>query len=223
MIRVIDKANFATNAHYIAAFAALRHRVFVERLGWTVNDAPVAKGFEYDRYDTSDATYMVICNADDEVVAGLRMLKTTQPFLLAQCFPELDDGTLPQSETVWEVTRFVVDPCPIRTAGCKDLGTQLVWGLQSYGLMRGLTSFVSVSYAGMERLLRNAGCRFRRLGAPRRSDGRVVVPLEFEISDQVLAAVEQRLPTMAETAPEPHQAVGIAHLARASARPTLMA
>ena len=223
MIRVIDKENFATHAHYIAAFAALRHRVFVERLGWTMKDAPAAKGFEYDCYDTSDATYMVICNADDEVVAGLRLLKTTQPFLLAQCFPDLDDGTLPQSTTVWEVTRFVVDPCPIRTAGCKDLGTQLVWALQSYGLMRGLTSFVSVSYAGMERLLRSAGCRFRRLAEPRRTDGRTIVPLEFEISEHVLMAVEQHLPKPAETAARPVAAAWMLHSVPPTALPILAA
>ncbi len=208
MIRVITKHNMATNAQYVAGFAALRHRVFVERLGWDLSSP--SRGFEYDRYDNSDAIYMVVCNDDDVVVAGLRLLSTTCPFLLADCCPELaKTGAIPVGETIWEVTRFVVDPCPVRTAGCRDLTIQLVWALQSYGLARGFSRFVSVSYAGMERLLRAVGCRFSRLAAPHREDGRTVVPLEFEISEQVLASVERRLltargPTQPAAIPNQH-------------------
>jgi len=191
MIRIITSANIACNAHYVAAFAALRHRVLVERLGW---DMPLAaKGFEYDRFDTSNAVYLVVCNETDEVVAGARLLKTTQPCLIGDCFPELAAGGVPACEKVWEVTRFVVDPCAARETGHRALGTQLVWALQSYGLMAGLNQFVSVSYAGMERLLKSVGCRFRRLGAPRAIDGRVVVGLSFDIAEDILAKVEGRL------------------------------
>jgi N-acyl-L-homoserine lactone synthetase len=183
----------ASNAHYVAGFAALRHRVFVERLGWDVGPAAQAKGFEYDRFDTSDAIYIVICDADDKVIAGVRLLKTTQPFVLSDCFPELADEAIPVSETVWEVTRFVVDPEAARSLGAHVLNTQLVWALQSYGLMAGFSSFVSVSYAGMERLLGSLGCRFRRLGSPRTVEGRRVVALAFEIGQDVLDSVEGRL------------------------------
>jgi len=171
----------------------LRHRVFVERLGWDVGCSAKTKGFEYDRFDTSDAIYIVVCNADDEVVAGVRLLKTTQPFVLSDCFPGLAEEAIPVSETVWEVTRFVVDPDAARNLGAHVLNTQLVWALQSYGLMAGFSSFVSVSYAGMERLLGSLGCRFRRLGSPRTMDGRRVVALTFEIGHDILACVEERL------------------------------
>jgi N-acyl-L-homoserine lactone synthetase len=167
--------------------------VFVERLGWNVGSSPTTKGCEYDRFDTSDAIYIVVCNADDEVVAGLRLLKTTQPFVLSDCFPGLAEEAIPTSEKVWEVTRFVVDPEAARNLGAHVLNTQLVWALQSYGLMAGFSSFVSVSYAGMERLLGSLGCRFRRLGSPRTMDGRRVVALHFEIGQDILACVEERL------------------------------
>jgi N-acyl-L-homoserine lactone synthetase len=193
MIRIITSRNIAACAHYVAAFSALRHRVFVERLGWEIPSSGATKGFEYDQFDTSEAVYMVVCNEADVVVAGLRLLKTTQPSLLAACFPDLAEGEVPRSETIWEVTRFVVDPCPVRTAGCQSLATQLVWGLQSYGLMTGMSSFVSVSYIGMERLLRSAGCRFRRLGSPRDVGGRKTVALVFDIAEDILARVEGSL------------------------------
>jgi acyl-homoserine lactone synthase len=191
MIRVITSANIASNAHYVAAFAALRHRVLIERLGWDMK--PAAKGFEYDRFDTSDAVYLVVCDEADDVVAGVRLLKTTKPCVLAECFPQLAEGGIPVSEAVREVTRFVVDPEAAKLAGHRALGTKLVWALQSYGLMAGLSSFVSVSYAGMERLLGSVGCRFRRLGSPRTIDGRLVVALSFEIAEDILAKVEGRL------------------------------
>jgi len=193
MIRIITNANIAVNAHYVTDFARLRHRVFVERLGWDLGDSANTKGFEYDRFDTSDAIYIVVCNADDEVIAGVRLLKTTQPFVLSDCFPGLAEEAIPVSEKVWEVTRFVVDPEAARNLGAHVLNTQLVWALQSYGLMAGFSSFVSVSYAGMERLLGGLGCRFRRLGSPRTMEGRRVVALHFEIGQDILECVEERL------------------------------
>jgi N-acyl-L-homoserine lactone synthetase len=193
MIRVITSGNIAGNAHYVAAFAALRHRVFVERLGWDVGSSANVKGFEYDRFDTSDAIYIVVCSADDDVIAGVRLLKTTQPFVLSDCFPGLAEEAIPVSEKIWEVTRFVVDPAAARHLGAHVLNTQLVWALQCYGLMAGFSSFVSVSYAGMERILRSLGCRFRRLGSPRTIEGRRVVALTFEIGEDILGCVEERL------------------------------
>jgi N-acyl-L-homoserine lactone synthetase len=193
MIRIITSANIASNAHYVAAFAGLRHRVFVERLGWDVGASGTAKGYEYDRFDTSEAIYIVICNADDEVIAGVRLLKTTQPFVLSDCFPGLAEEAIPASDKVWEVTRFVVDPEAARSFGAHLLNAQLVWALQSYGLMAGFSSFVSVSYAGMERLLGSLGCRFRRLGSPRTMEGRRVVALTFEIGQDILDSVERWL------------------------------
>jgi N-acyl-L-homoserine lactone synthetase len=217
MIRVVTSANIASNAHYVAAFAALRHRVLIERLGWDMKSA--AQGFEYDRFDTSDAVYLLVCNEEDNVVAGVRLLKTTSPCVLADCFPQLAEGAIPASEAVWEVTRFVVDPDAAKAAGNRALGTKLVWALQSYGLMAGLSSFVSVSYAGMERLLGSVGCRFRRLGSPRTIDGRVVVALSFEIAEDILAKVEGRL--FAPAAPAGSDMVG--ENARHMTRPDFVA
>jgi N-acyl-L-homoserine lactone synthetase len=224
MIRVITSANYASNAQYLAGFAALRHRVFVERLGWDVPAAIQSKGFEYDRFDTSDTIYMVTCNENDEVVAGLRLLKTTQPFVLAECFPGLAEETIPTSDTIWEVSRFVVDPCAARSAGAHALNTQLVWALHSYGLMAGFSHFVSVSYAGMERMLGGFGCRFRRLGSPRTMDGRRVVALMIDIAEDIVATLEGRLvcPQTGQAGPAPGAAM-LPGRAQPAARPLLIA
>jgi acyl homoserine lactone synthase len=223
MIRIITNENIMINAHYIASFAALRHKVFVERLGWEMPVATKSKGLEYDRFDTKDAIYIVICNDNDEVVAGVRLLKTTKPCILIDCFPDLANDVVPAAERVWEVTRFVVDPDAARTQSGASLGTQLVWALQSYGLMAGLTSFVSVSYASMERLFRSVGCRFRRLGPPRRIDERLVVALSFEIAEDILASVEGRLFAPAEPAVTVPAAAYLAGQAHAPNRPVLVA
>jgi N-acyl-L-homoserine lactone synthetase len=193
MIRIITNKTIAVNAHYCAAFAALRHRVFVQRLGWTMDLATTSKGLEYDRFDTADATYILVCDADDQVAAGLRLLKTTAPCILFDCFPDLLAGPMPRSDRVMEVTRFVVDPVMARREEGPALVTRLLWGLFSYGLREGLDAFVSVSYAAMERKLRACGCRFRRLGAPRLVDGRLVVALAFDITEAVVAAIASRL------------------------------
>jgi N-acyl-L-homoserine lactone synthetase len=223
MIRIITKSNIAVNAHYLAAFAALRHKVFVQRLGWTMPLATTSPGLEYDRFDTADATYIVICDAKDEVVAGLRLLKTTGPCILSDCFPDLTGGVMPASAHVMEVTRFVTDPhCAGATRGA-SLATQLLWGLFAYGVQEGLGQFVSVSYASMERILRAAGCRFRRLGPPRLVDGRQVVALEFDITDAVVAAIEARLSAPCALSSAASIEAVIASQSRALAEPRLPA
>ena len=193
MIHVITRDNYAANAQYLAGFAALRHKVFIERLAWTIPNNEAAGCYEYDAFDTSDAVYIVVSNGAGDVLAGLRLLPTDRPCLLDQLFPELSHVLRMSGTPAWEVTRFVTDPTERPQPGAAALVPTLVWALQSWGLANGLGCFVSASFVGMERLLRTTGCLFRRLQTPRSFDGRAVVPLQFEVSDDILSRVESRM------------------------------
>lgn len=189
MLRIINRRNLAANARRVSDFAALRRRVFTDRLGWKGLEAArssfgtgspeTVSLHEYDRFDTSETIYMLISNPSDEVVAGLRLLPANGPSLMAEMFPSLPDRASRWSDTVLEVSRFVVDPCRVRTAGCGHLGAQMMQGLQDYSALGGLTEYISVSFSGMEQLLRNVGCPSRRLAAPMVISGRRFIPLAF--------------------------------------------
>ncbi|WP_218064132.1 acyl-homoserine-lactone synthase [Nguyenibacter vanlangensis] len=199
MIKVVNAKNINPNVHYIASFARLRHRVFIEKLRWNLPLHDDASGHEYDSYDTEDATYILVCNGV-EVVAGVRLIKTTQRFLLGELFPHLERTVVPTGKDVLEVTRFVVEPERERLGSVTDPVGELVVALLEYGVANRLRNFISVSYAGMERLLARTGCQIGRLGSPLRFDGRMTVPLKFDISREILTAAKARLSGLAVVA-----------------------
>jgi N-acyl-L-homoserine lactone synthetase len=193
MIQTITKQNSQEHQDLLRSFFQLRYRVFTQRLKWTSDQSSQMQEIERDEFDNDDAEYMVICNRQGDVVAGLRLLKTTQRHLLGDVFGHMVRGVSPRGQRVREVTRFVVDPCRERTNGDDTLVLQLVWGLQTYGLMTGLSRYVSLSYVGIERILKSAGCLFQRLGDPVSIDGRLSVALEFQISSEVRDRCVERL------------------------------
>ncbi|NVN09765.1 acyl-homoserine-lactone synthase [Nguyenibacter vanlangensis] len=213
MLRIINRRNLATNAHRVADFAVLRRRVFTDRLGWHGPEAsratPRSPGqeqdatHEYDRFDTSDTIYMLMSNTSDEVVAGLRLLPANGSSLMAEMFPGLPGCGAGWPDMVYEVSRFVVDPCRIRTAGCGNLGAQMIQGLQDYSMLCGLSEYISVSFSGMEQLLRNVGCPSRRLAAPMIIGGRRFVPLAFGKGAQAVANTGEDFDVLEKTGGPP--------------------
>lgn len=91
----------------LASQARLRHKVFIEqrRLEHLSYD-----GLEYDEFDTPGAVYFV-WRDEDRIVRGLlRLLPTTIPYMLQTYWPNLvQNGVLPRSPKVREVTRICVD------------------------------------------------------------------------------------------------------------------
>ncbi|MEJ6396002.1 acyl-homoserine-lactone synthase [Gymnodinialimonas sp. 2305UL16-5] len=105
-------------------FAQLRHRVFVEGMGW---DVPAVAEMEQDYYDIGKATYVIATRSGtSEVVAGLRlrpteehcpsyggpglysyMIRDAQRGLLPSIPMNLMDDTAPIDASIWEATRLV--------------------------------------------------------------------------------------------------------------------
>lgn len=169
----------------LKSFLELRHRVFVQRLGWALQSKSPIDGLELDEFDDDEAVYMVVPDINGKVIAGLRLLPTTGRYLLASHFSSFVEGPLPRDPGVFEISRFVVDPrCDDQVDG-GDVVKELIWGLQSYGRAARLSRYVSLSYIGIERLVRASGCCFRRLGRPQEIDGRKAVAIQFDIGPQI--------------------------------------
>jgi acyl homoserine lactone synthase len=181
MIEVITKQNRGSCMASLKSFLELRHRVFVQRLGWSVQSKSPADGLELDEFDHDDTIYVVARDTNGAVIAGLRLLETTGPYLLGSHFRGFVDGPLPCDPKVFEISRFVADPCRGRQVGGSDVVKALIWGAQSYGLAAGLSHYVSLSYIGLERMLSASECRIRRLGRPQEIDGRKCVALQFDV------------------------------------------
>ena len=81
----LSRAGYGANISLLMGMHRLRRKVFKDRLDWSV---ATTGDLEMDRYDTLDATYLVV--ADRGAVLGcVRLLPTTGPNMLANTFPEL--------------------------------------------------------------------------------------------------------------------------------------
>lgn len=193
MIQVIDCNQPYANLEDLKDFFRFRHRIFRKRLGWDMPSLSHDDGEEVDQFDTDTAVYMLHRDKSGKVVAGLRLLPTDQPYLLGDCFGDMIDGSAPRHARVYEVTRLAVDPDAARKKGTSAYLKVLIWGLMQWGLEHGATGYVSLSYLGMERLLRQSGCRFKRLSGVKSIAGRKSVALRFEIASDIRGCCEAQI------------------------------
>lgn len=84
----------------------LRHRVFVEQMGWRALAKP--DGREIDQFDNEHAVHMLYIE-HGKVLGYQRMLPTTRPHLLSEVMPELCEIEHPVGADIWEWTRFCVE------------------------------------------------------------------------------------------------------------------
>ena len=143
----------------------LRARQFLDRRGWRVR---VEDGKEVDGFDSLDPIYVLVVSNSGQLVASLRLLRTTGPHMLADVFPEtMGAAPIIRDPRVWESSRFCVDTEAARAYGPDgvNLATRLLLlGLFEMADACRLDGIVSVFDVAMERILARAGCRFERLG-----------------------------------------------------------
>jgi len=103
-MRVICGAPSGLPAGFVGRVAHYRHRVFVEQLGWPLH---AQDGFESDQFDRTDTVYVAVEDELGRIAGCARLLPTTQPYLLAEVFPQLLNGSpVPRDSGVWELSRF---------------------------------------------------------------------------------------------------------------------
>ncbi len=111
----------------------LRHKVFVEEMGWENLRKP--DGREIDQFDTKHAVNMLYIEGG-KVLGYQRLLPSTFPHVLSEIMPELCEVERPVGAHIWEMSRHCVAPGH-RAGGrfanpvANALGTALVeWGLE---------------------------------------------------------------------------------------------
>ncbi len=142
----------------------LRHKVFIQKLKWPKSrKGPIhaVSGMEFDDFDVEEAYYIVHLHESGVVDGCLRMLPTTQPYLLGECYPNLIDGEVPCAVDVWEVSRFAADT----SLAPDNILALLLCGMIEFGLALSLRSIISVSDIRIERLIDKAGLKRERLGS----------------------------------------------------------
>jgi acyl homoserine lactone synthase len=204
MLNIISRENAPGHWDALASMHQLRRKVFRERLGW---DVSVVNGLELDQFDLPDAHYLVHYAPDGKVNACTRLLPTTGPYLLADVFPSLVEGTLPRAPDVWESTRFCAD----QGSAPANIAAVLMAGMLEFGLFTGLRAYVSVSDIRMEPIMRRAGWSPKRMGGTVETGTDTAAAEWLEVSRAFLARVRDRAgvpgPVIANLDELPHEGV----------------
>lgn len=143
-----------------------RKAVFIDRLGWSLTET---QGGERDDYDGPDAVYLLSLR-DTILVSSVRLLPTTKPHLMADHFAALCPGGVPKGPTIWEASRFCINP-QITDPNQKheELG-RIIAGVMSTGLAMGIAHISFIAGSALLPLALQAGWDVRILG-PQLNDG----------------------------------------------------
>jgi acyl homoserine lactone synthase len=194
MIVIIEKNNAHKYSNLVDKMHRLRARIFQDRLGW---DVRVVGGKERDKYDDEGPVYIIY--ADDEareVKGSMRLLPTTGPTLLADCFADtLPDAALLSAPTIWEATRFCIDDRLLDRGSPDGLffaSSVMIAALGDVAVSAGIESIVANFDASALRLYRRVGCEIDILGCTLRYGLPVYLGL-FPVSDSLLRNLKRRL------------------------------
>lgn len=170
------------------AIAEYRHKIFIERLGWSL---PVENGRESDQFDDPDTLYVIAREPSGAICGCARLLPTTKPYLLSEVFPHLLGGApVPNTPDVWELSRFAaattssnspVDPA----SNTRNLLAAAVKSAAEHGAKR----LITVSPLAIERLLHRMQVHAHRAGPPVLVDGKPVFACWIELDEQTFNAL----------------------------------
>jgi acyl homoserine lactone synthase len=167
----------------------LRHRLFVERQGW---DVPTVYGLEYDEFDTPAAQYLLWADNAGDARGVVRLLPTVRPYMLKKLWPDMISGKLPESDSVWEATRFGCDQS-LGPAIRRKAVAEMLCAMQEFGIAHGIKLYLAVMPV---RLLKcvvvKAGCEVKVLGAARLVGRFPTVAAYLTVSAEVLGELRRR-------------------------------
>ncbi|WP_404378627.1 acyl-homoserine-lactone synthase [Caenispirillum salinarum] len=186
MIHAINWANAHLHDGALYDSHRLRHAIFVRRTGY---DVPTYEDAEYDQFDTPAAVYLVHRGGSGRVDGVARLVPTTRPYMLRELWPDLVEGPLPESPSVWEGTRFGID-AGLAVDERRNVSRRLVAACQEFGLDRGLEAMlVLMPPLILRSVIRSAGCEIEPLGPVKRKGGIPVQAARVPISEAALRAV----------------------------------
>lgn len=193
MIECLTPADWDRRSHDIMDMHKLRCRVFKGRLDWEVADE---NGYEWDKFDMLEPTYLLAHDEDERLVGTWRMLPTTGPYMLRDVFPVLLDGTrAPCSPKVWEGSRFAVDCEYIGRAGLgavSKVTSEIFAAVVELCLANGVEEVVTVYDARIARLLPRIGCAPKWRSKVHRIGKTLTMAGRFDVNEDVLRTIRER-------------------------------
>jgi acyl-homoserine lactone synthase len=178
MLHILSASETPERDRVLRAMFAARKSVFVDLLKWNV---PVVAGtYEMDCFDSPDASYLVLTDADGAHLGSARLLRTDRPHILGSFYPDLCAEEVPRGARIREVTRFCLDR-RLRAAERRQVRDTLVSALADHALASGIEAYSAIAQMGWFQQILAFGWRCRPLGLPRHRDGALLAALRIDI------------------------------------------
>lgn len=172
----------------------LRHEVFNKRLHWDVEDFGE---LEIDQFDYRNPNYIVAKTNQEKIIGCWRLIPTSKKYMLEEVFSEmLGEYPLPKCENIWELSRFaVVDKRP-KGYMLSESTVFMIKEIIDFALENNISNYVTVTSAGVERLMKSTGIPIQRIGVQKPiSIGRVksvlcIIPINddfISVSDRLIS------------------------------------
>lgn len=176
----------STNSHLyegeLDAYFRERHRVYAEELGW-VGVSP--DGLEKDPYDTEHAVHLIGIE-EGQVVAGSRLVPTSQPHLLGDVFPHLCTlkGVV-RDPRIAEWTRGFI-PKRTREANNFRIHFQFCHAVMEYALDEGIVQVGGIQRTYWLNMWARMGWKVHIIGEPEMFADGPWVPAYFDVDRAAL-------------------------------------
>jgi len=161
----VIRGNQIGNQSMMTDMFQLRHEVFENRLGWSVESS---NGLEMDKYDGLDPVYMAAKNTEEKLQGCWRMLPTDGPYMMRDIFPELAAGeSIPNKNNIWEISRWASVACEsdLRAqAHANETTLELIKTAYDFAVENNIDHYIVVTSVAMERLVKRLGLPVRRFG-----------------------------------------------------------
>jgi acyl homoserine lactone synthase len=169
----------------------LRAKVFKDKMGW---DVPIMSGMEIDGYDALNPYYMMIRDPESGLRGCWRALPTVGPYMLKDTFPELLHGhAAPEDPGIWELSRFAIEAEGPQGFGFSGISLDAAREIVRFGDRMGITRYLTVTTASIERMMKRAGMAVSRFGPPMRIGVEIAVAIDFDIGEQTHEALFGRI------------------------------
>jgi acyl-homoserine lactone synthase len=198
MIHAVHAGNQHLYARQLDQMFRMRHAFYVEGHGWS--DLKSTDGKETDEFDDENAVYLMSLDLFGDVAACVRLNPTTGPTLLGKLAHYASEPP-PQSETVWDISRWIAAPQHRRSDNPRwptNHQRELMIGILEFCQSRGLSHLSMLAELRLAERIAAYGWPLRRLGAPREYEGGkgTAVAALFEAGYHVLALTRAKTGVM---------------------------
>src|SRR5476651_498621 len=183
MIEVVTSRNALLNQDALHDMFHLRHRIFVERMGWEALRKP--DRLERDQFDTDDSIYLLLTQDDGTVIGTHRMLPTMKPHLFSDVFPNLCAVKgVQRGERILELTRTCVDEESLDRPAMENARKRIMVGLFEFCLRAGFEKFTLLTPTDLLFRYLLIGLDIKPLGMPVDMDGNKQVAVIVTVDEK---------------------------------------